>query len=166
MVLITSCRHKNGFELQMLWLRPEPLIMKSCERLQNSAARLRRPAGAEMHAMFRSLTEVLSVWAQLGAGDCLIGWCLFYLSFAQADRGGEKEGELRMVVNSHSTTMVRYQGSGLLSAIHAECPASSWHGMKELEPHPHIELLQGPPVRSKSEVCIVASRSCVCTRAQ
>ena len=69
-------------------------------------------------------------------------------------------------MNNYQPTMVRFRGSGLLSASHAECPASSWHGMKELEPHPHIELLRGPPVRSTSEVSIVASRSCVCTRAK
>ena len=44
--------------------------------------------------------------------DCLIGWRLFYLSFAQVGRGGEKGGDLRVAVNLvvWSSPLRRMQG--------------------------------------------------------
>jgi hypothetical protein len=60
----------------------------------------------------------------VSALDCLIGWRLFYLSFAQAGREGEKEGDLRVAVMGELQQPLDYhpahQGSGLLSASHAE----------------------------------------------
>ena len=44
---------------------------------------------------------------QFWAVDCLIGWRLFYLSFAQAGREGEKGVHLRMVLNDHLTSQLR-----------------------------------------------------------
>ena len=45
--------------------------------------------------------------SQFGAVDCLIGWRLFYLSFAQAGREGEKGVHLRILVNNHLTSQLR-----------------------------------------------------------
>ena len=50
---------------------------------------------------------------QFGPVDCLIGWRLFYLSFAQAGREGENRLHLRMVVNNQVwTTTRRITGHG------------------------------------------------------
>jgi hypothetical protein len=40
----------------------------------------------------------------------LLDWlAFFYLSFAQAGRESEKEGDMRMVVNNHQTTTVAFK---------------------------------------------------------
>ena len=61
-------------------------------------------------------------------------------------------------MNNYWTTTVRIKVVACYQQVMPKCPASSWHGMQEFEPHPHIELLRGPPVRSTSEMSIVASR--------
>jgi hypothetical protein len=100
---------------------------------------------------------------QFGAVDCLIGWRLFHLSFAQADREGENRLHLRMVVSGEQP--VDYhpadQGSGLVSANDAERPAASWHGVKESILIQHVVLQQAPPceVKIRGELC---SQSLLC----
>ena len=42
-----------------------------------------------------------------------------------------------------------HQGSGLLSANHAERPAASWHGVKESILILHVVLQHAPPCRVK-----------------
>ena len=47
----------------------------------------------------------------------------------------------------------RCLASALVSANDAERPAASWHGVKDIEPHPRLELLlRTVHTRSTSEV--------------
>jgi hypothetical protein len=63
--------------------------------------------GSWLRNLMVSVTISKKDCCQFGAVDCLIGWRLFYLSFAQAGREGEKSVQIRMVVNDHLTSQIR-----------------------------------------------------------